>query len=211
MKKFLPALIPIIILALGLVEIIIYKPPTEEPEYSYQVYRSRTELNCEGAKNNVIAEMERYIDSVAPGSCLNSLILFEKCEQYGVDVMFVMAQGQLESNFGTRGIASKTNSVWNVMTYDGWTAHNVKRKGHGYDHPDHSIEPYLKLLTSSYLCDTVCEQDLMIRFVNHNGLRYASDKSYEKNLFNIYNRILNRTNLQVRISEYEKYKILAGR
>jgi hypothetical protein len=71
----------------------------------------------EGVKDNIVTEIDNYIDSVAPESCLNGIKLFELCEQYEVDVRFAMAQAEIESHYGTKGIAAKTNIVWNVKTY----------------------------------------------------------------------------------------------
>ena len=41
-------------------------------------------------------------------------ILIDVCQKYGLSIKFVLAQGQLESHFGTKGLARKTNSIFNV-------------------------------------------------------------------------------------------------
>ena len=183
--------------------------PTE-PSYNYEVYRSRTELSKEGVHDRIVTEIDQYIDSVAPNSGLNGIKLFELCEEYGVDVRFAMAQAELESHFGTAGIAAKTNSVWNVKAYDGRSANDMNKKGDGFSHPDHSIEPYLKLLVKSYLVGDKTERDMFNKFVTSDGHRYASNPNYEVQLLGIYKRINERTNLKKLIEEYRKYQIILG-
>ena len=99
--------------------------------------------------------------------------------QYNVDLVFVLAQEHVESHFGTKGTARRTNSVFNVGAFDGHSARRQIKNGYGYKHPDHSVEPYLKLLTNNYL-DGKTEFDLLESFVNAEGQRYASNPKYEK-------------------------------
>jgi hypothetical protein len=58
----------------------------------------------------LIEEVERYINNLAPGNRIHASYLVEKCQQYEMDVIFVIAQGILESHLGTRGKAFETNS-----------------------------------------------------------------------------------------------------
>ena len=88
------------------------------------------------------------------------------------------AQGQLESHFGTEGIAAKTNMVWNVGAFDNKSAEDIindKNKNTAISHPDKSIEPYIRLLYSTYLVDGKTEKDMFIKYVDKNGKRYASN------------------------------------
>lgn len=80
---------------------------SEAVNYNYEIYRSRTDLSLEGIKDDIVTEIDRYIDSVAKDSGLNGIKLFELCDQYEVDVRFAMAQAEIESHFGTKGIAAK--------------------------------------------------------------------------------------------------------
>lgn len=180
----------------------------ESIEYEYSIYRSMSELHYAQTKAMVIEEIDNYIDSVANNSCLNGITLFEACDKYNIDICFVMAQAQIESHFGTTGVASKTNSVWNVMAYDGRTAEDMNKKGHGFDHPDKSITPYLELLKNRYLSYNKTEYDLLRNYVDINGKRYASDKNYENKLSNLYNRIVENTNIFNYYQEYKKYKMI---
>ena len=176
--------------------------------YFIEVYRGDVELKFEGSKCDMVDAIQHYIDSVAPASCVSGRILFEKCEEYNIDVRFAMAQAQIESHFGTTGVASKTNSIFNVMAYDGESADTMIRKGRGYTHPDHSIEPYLKLLNESYLVKGKTERDLLDKFVNVSGKRYASNPNYESSMLSIYNRICNETPLTDKYKNYIKYKTI---
>lgn len=190
---------------------ILMAPTVEEPQntvYNYEIYRSRTELSMEGVKDNIVTEIDNYIDSVAPESCLNGIKLFELCDEYGIDVRFAMAQAEVESHYGTKGIAAKTNIVWNVKAYDGLTAADMKKNGDICSHPDFSIEPYLKLLKNDYLVNGKTEEDLFVEFVNFDNKRYASNTEYENKMLKIYNKINTNTNLAALIKEYNKYKMI---
>lgn len=179
-------------------------------DYNYQIYRSRTELAMEGVRDNIVTEIENYIDSIAPDSGLNPIRLFELCDKYGVDVRFAMAQAEAESHFGTKGMAAKTNIVWNVKTYDNDTLDDIKRRGDHFKHPDESIEPYLLLLVNNYFVDGKTEEDMFINFVNKDGKRYASSPTYETAVLNIYNKINNETKLKNLLKEYRRYKMILG-
>ena len=173
-------------------------------DYNYMIYRDRTELALDGCRDAIVTEIDHYIDSVAADSGLNGIKLFELCDKYDVDVRFAMAQAEAESHFGTTGMAAKTNVVWNVKAYDGRSAEDMKRKGDDAPHPDMSIEPYLKLLTTSYLVDGKTELDMFDKFVDVNGKRYASNPNYENLVESIYNRINECTKLDPLLKEYRK-------
>lgn len=181
-------------------------------DYNYMIYRDRTELALDGCRDRIVTEIDNYIDSIAPDSGLNGIKLFELCDAYDIDVRFAMAQAEAESHFGTKGMAAKTNVVWNVRAYDDTTAEEMKKKGHDAKHPDASIEPYLKLLTTTYLVNGKNELDMFDDFVDINGKRYASNPNYEKLVEGIYNRINKETRLEYLLKEYSKLqkKLLYG-
>ena len=181
-------------------------------DYNYMIYRDRTELALDGCRDAIVTEIDHYIDSVASDSGLNGIKLFELCNKYDVDVRFAMAQAEAESHFGTTGIASKTNSVWNVRAFDGRSADDMIRKGDAAPHPDMSIEPYLILLTTEYLVDGKNELDMFEKFVNKHDKRYASNPNYENLVEGIYNRINECTDLDDLLKKYRKLqkKLLFG-
>jgi flagellum-specific peptidoglycan hydrolase FlgJ len=140
---------------------------------------------------------------------LNARILLEICEEYNIDIKFVLAQGHIESHFGTKGMALKTNSVFNVLAYDGKSYDQICKKGK-YSHPDHSIRPYLELLANDYMVEGKSEYDLLDEFVNKNGDRYASAPDYESKLNNTFINIGDSTNIDELYKQYRKYQMLSG-
>lgn len=147
------------------------------------------ELKYFSTKSELITEVQHYIDSVAPTSDLRASILVDECEKYSIDIKFVLAQGELESHFGTKGLASKTNSVWNVGAYTDMTLDEILKK-YKYNHPNESISPYLKLLYNKYLTKDV-EEGLLNNFVDIHGNRFAEDPHYEERLKFKYKSLCN--------------------
>jgi flagellum-specific peptidoglycan hydrolase FlgJ len=164
--------------------------------------REKALKEYEEARYQLAIEVDNYITSVAPKSCIDPFLMIDLCSQYGVDIRFVMAQGQIESHYATKGTAAKTLSVFNVGAYDGHSASRQRRNGFGYSDPNDSIEPYLQLITNEYMVNGKTEKDLMKNYVNVLGMRYASNPRYEVMLRSVYNRINKRPSFR---SAYENY------
>lgn len=193
-SMFLSVLLLIISLVLLLTREEKYDTATE--------YMKELHIKYQGVKSDLVDATQNYIDSIAPNSNLRALILVEKCEEYKIPITFVLAQGELESKFGTTGLAYRTNSIWNVGAYDNYDIKNIKIK---YENPNDSVEPYLNLLNSNYLNGKTIE-DLLDSFTDINGNRYATDKYYESKLKTIHNYILTNHNidsLQARLNYYK--------
>lgn len=141
--------------------------------------------------------VDDYIAKVSHGrSELSSVVLVDACLSYNIDIVFVLSQGHLESHFGVNGIASKTNSVFNVGSYDGLGVERINGK-FKYISADYSVIPYLELLCNDYLCNgSVSVYDLMTNYVNYKGQRYASNVNYERDLRSIYNKIDRNTDIR---------------
>jgi hypothetical protein len=182
--------------------------PIEYGNHSLSVYSSDLQDKYIRSKANLVDSINKYIITVAPTATLNGSELLRGCEDYNIDICFALAQGQLESHFATKGVAAKTNSVWNVFSYDNLEANDIIKNGKGYKHPDYSIQPYMKLLSEKYLIDGKTEMDLLDNFVNVNGDRYASNPNYEKQLYGIYIKVNDVVNIEHAYQEYKKYKIL---
>ena len=173
-------------------------------------YTINTEINNEinvieytdSVKTQLINEVDNYINTIAPSSKLDGEIVVDKCCEYNVDIAFVLAQGQIESHFGTAGTARKTNSVFNVGAYDSYSASKQRANGFGFSHPNESVEPYLILLTNKYLVNGKTVNDLMYAYVNHLGMRYASDTRYEYMLRSVCNKINSKTNIKTLYNDY---------
>lgn len=171
----------LIIVSILTVYVVTWIKPDKEENIGYDTateYIRELQISYQGVKSDLVDLTQHYIDSVAPNSGLRALVLVENCEKYGISITFTLAQGEIESHFGTRGLAFRTNSVWNVGAYDG---HNFNNISHRYSNPNESIVPYLELIINNYLPNKTVE-DLFESFVDINGNRYASDKHYETKL-----------------------------
>ena len=156
----------------------------------------------EFARNQLAIEVDNYISSVAPKANIDAFLMVDLCWQYGVDIRFVLAQGQIESHFATKGTAARTLSIFNVGAYDGHSASRQRRNGFGYSDPNDSIEPYLQLITNEYMVNGKTEIDLMQNYVNRLGMRYASNPRYEKMLRTVYKRISNKPAFSIAYNNY---------
>ena len=167
------------------------------------------ELKYWETKVQLVDEVQNYINTVAPTSNLRACILVDACEKYNIEVKFALAQGEIESHFGTKGLASKTNSVWNVGAYDDHFYSKIMGT-YKYSHPNESIEPYLKLLYEKYLTNEV-EEGLLRNFVDHNGNRFASDKNYEERLKYKYKYIGNNTQIDSLTTQLQYWAVKCNR
>lgn len=196
--------------AFGIIKIAdYYLEKYEISYYPFEIMRHEAQLSYNEYKSELVKEVKNYIDSVAPTSSLNAYALVEACEKYDLDIKFVLAQGQIESHFGTTGMAIKTNSVFNVGAYDNLRYEEINGK-YKYRHPDYSIEPYMRLLYRDYITGTKTELDLMAKFVNKNGKAYSSNPNYERVLLNLFKKIDNSTNMTRLQGEIRRFKIISG-
>ena len=176
--------------------------------YAYDCIRE-AEIQYWDYKYKLTNEVQRYIDSIAPTSNLRGYAIVEQCEKYNVDIKFVLTQAEIESHFGTKGIGSKLNNVFNVGVFDGYSAERVA-KNFKYEYPNESIEPYLKLLTENYLVGKL-ETDLMDNYVDTNGRRYASDEEYETKFKSKYNLITSSTKIDTYQALMKSYAVKCNR
>mgnify|MGYP002508383827 CR=1 FL=1 len=144
---------------------------------SYEIYTEMNQLTYDSLKSVLVEQVNSYIQQCAPTSALDGLVVVNNCIYYDIDICFVLAQGEIESHFGTKGLGSKINNVFNVGVFDGKSIYEIDKK-YKPDHPNESIGLYLELLTTNYLVGKV-EEDLMQNYVDKNGNRYASNPDYE--------------------------------
>ena len=167
----------------------------EYEKYSYPYdCMMEAELNYLETKIQLTKEVQSYIDEVAPTSNVRGYAIVDECEKYNIDICFVLAQAEIESHFGTKGLGSKFNNIFNVDVHDKVKNQKDMKKKYIYKYPNESIEPYLQLLTNKYLVNKL-ESDLLIKYVDINGSRYASDTDYEAKLRSKYNSIVDNTNI----------------
>ena len=196
----------LVIVAIFAILAFTWSVPKHEEQTGYDTateYIRELQTSYQGVKSDLVDLTQHYIDSVAPNSGLRALILVENCEKYGIPITFTLAQGEIESHFGTKGLAYRTNSVWNVGAYDG---HSLNDISHTYSNPNDSIIPYLDLLTNNYLPGKTVE-DLFDSFTDINGNRYASDKYYETKLKEKVKYITDKYRIDELQSRLNYYKI----
>lgn len=174
-------------------------------------YVHRLESKYDAAREVLAVEVDKYINTVAPNADIDALNLIDLCSEYNVDLRLALAQGHVESHFGTKGTAARTNSIFNVGAFDGYSAEKQIKNGYGYKHPDYSVEPYLRLLTTKYLVDGKTEEDLLENFVDINGNRYASCTTYESMLKQKWDKMDSIANISEAYGMYKKYKLKLGR
>ena len=135
--------------------------------------------------STLFLEVENYIEDNSFGSQLSGRKFIEACYGNNFDLVLALSQAHIESHFGTRGVASRTNSVFNVGTFDNGTIL------YRYTHPDFSVLPYISLMKRSYLVENKTAEDLLRprSFVNYKGRRYASLKYYENRVKGVYEDI----------------------
>ena len=177
--------------------------------YPFTVMKHEAVLSYNEYKSRLVKEVKHYIDSVAPTSTLSGYAIVDMAEKYDLDIKFVLAQGQLESHFGTTGMAVKTNSVFNVGAYDGMKYDLINDK-FKYKHPDFSIEPYMQLLYKNYITGSKTELDLMAKYVSKGGKRFSSNSNYERELMNLYKKIDETTDISMLQGEVRRYRIICG-
>lgn len=173
--------------------------------YVFEVYRENLELDYYRSKDALVDVVDSYIKEIAPSSVMNGITFVNKCDEYNMNLFFVIAQAQIESSFATKGLGQKMNSAFNVKAYDGKGSKYMDK----YDHPDDSIEPYIILVKKNYLGDSKTEMDLMNNYVNFEGKRYATNPDYEEMMLSTYKKLINRYDKVY--DEYLKYKTLSGK
>ena len=180
------------------------------PKYSWLTHQyHEAELKYWEIKSQLVDEVQNYVDEKAPMNNLRMYEVVDKCEEHKIDLKFVTAQAEIESCFGTKGLAKKTNSVWNVMAFDSLKFDEIHYKGI-YKHPNDSVNPYFELLLKRYLVKKN-EYQLMERFTDKDGRRYASDKNYEIKLKSKFEELSKITKIDSLSSLMNHYAIQCGR
>lgn len=183
---------------------LIAKNNLTKSKYAYY-QKMELETHYWEVKCKVVDEVKSFMAANAPTTNISSIMLVNLCDEFDIDVRFVLAQGLIESHYGTKGLATKTNSVWNMGAYDGATYEQILGV-YKYSHPNESIKPYLKKLKKNYLGNSKTEWDLVSNFVDLNGHRYATYEKYEDELKIALDRIENETTLGSLLLEYDHLK-----
>ena len=213
-KKFYGISIGFCLGIITILSVLLIKKNTQPDSQEIEPYKSeyihRLESQYSITRDSLANEIDRFIKKSAPTSVIDPFLVVDLCDEYDVDIKFVLAQGFVESHFATKGAAAKTNSVFNVGAFDGHSTDKQISNGYGYKHPNQSIEPYLKLLKNNYLVNGRTEQDLLENFVNANGKRYASNNNYEAMLKKTITSIQKSTKIEQLSDKYRMYKLKLG-
>ena len=185
-----------------------HKEKYSEYTYVYDCVKE-AELKYFETKSQLCDEVQKYILEIAPQSNLRGYAIVEECEKFNIDIKFVLAQGEVESHFATRGLGAKLNSVFNVGIFDGYSSREI-HSNYKYSYPNESIRPYLQLLTDKYLVYKL-EIDLLDNYVDINGNRYASDTNYESKLKDKYMFIKMHTKIDELQKQMHNYAIKCDR
>lgn len=175
----------------------------------YEIYTEMNQLTYDSLKSVLVEQVNSYIQQSAPTSALDGLVVVNNCIDYDIDICFVLAQGEIESHFGTKGLARKTNSVFNVYAFDGKELHEINKNGK-YKHPDDSVEPYIELLKREYLVENKTEYDMLKKYVNYRGNRYASAPDYEQKLSSKIEKIQQTTDIENTYQMLKKQGYILG-
>lgn len=128
-------------------------------------------------KNSLVEEVDSYIHRYAPKSKMSADSIVTKCLEKDYDISLLLAQAHIESHFGTKGRATKTNSVFGIGAWD-----NGEDK-HSYVSPNAAIDHYINHMINYYLKDNP-PLEVLENGLTRNGYRYASDINYEKKIIN---------------------------
>lgn len=111
---------------------------------------------------------------------------------HNIDICFMMAQTQIETNYGTTGAGREISrrSLFGVAI----------RK---YANYEDAINDYCRILNKSYLGKGRTEKHLMTKYTTHGGSRYAASPNYEVELSKAYKDIISKTNIQILQNEWK--------
>lgn len=174
-------------------------PPTydlnEEPTVLIDSIATTPSVNPKDSiKDKLIEEVENYAYSMFPKTHKTiPTSIVENALEHEIDIMFMMAQTQIETSFGTAGAGRETSrrSLFGVAT---------KR----YESYEKAIEDYIAILKKYYLTRGRTEQNLMRKYTTSSGARYAGNPNYEVELRGAYADIKRKTNISKLQNEYRE-------
>ena len=146
----------------------------------------------DSVKNELIGEVKNYIFNNYPKTHKDvPTLIVENGLENDIDILFMMAQTQQETGYGTLGAGREKSrrSLFGVAV----------RK---YTNYENAVVDYIRILKKSYLTKGRTEQHLMKRYVTTNGGRYASDSNYEATLRKTYNNISRQTKIKELQNKY---------
>ena len=158
------------------------------------VFIPSTNYLMDSVRNELIAEVENYVFKTFPTTHKTiPTSIVENALEHEVDIVFMMAQTQIETAFGTTGAGRQTSrrSLFGVA---------FKK----YDSYENAIKDYLRILKKFYLGNGRTEQHLMNNYTTKSGARYAANPKYEIELKNAYKNISNKTTIKSLQNQYKE-------
>lgn len=131
--------------------------------------------------NQLVVEVNKYVKNMEISKSLvqNSL-------QHGIDLIFMMAQTSVETDYGRAGTGRPhKKSLFGVNI-------NYGKKTY-----DYAINDYCLRVKTKYMCGIKTEKDLMKRYTTPNGAAYCAKShlgEYSKKMTSTYNKISNGNN-----------------
>mgnify|MGYP000195996604 FL=1 len=104
-------------------------------------------------------------------------ILIRECSKNDFDIYLALAQAELETKQGQKGIGRSRNSLLGIYKT--------------YSSVEASICDYIRVVKTYYLTGYKTSKHLLRSYTNYSGRRYAGNKAYEQELSKVYNRIKN--------------------
>ena len=104
-------------------------------------------------------------------------ILIRECSKNDFDIYLALAQAELETKHGQKGIGRSRNSLFGIYKT--------------YSSVEASICDYIRVVKTYYLTGSKTSKHLLRSYTNDSGRRYAGNKTYEQELSKVYNRIKN--------------------
>lgn len=153
---------------------------------------NKKEILKENLKNDLAKEVRTYILDNSKHTDVSFVTeisdhIVNRALDNRIDICFILAQGHLETAFGSFGIGKSKKSIFGV-----YKNHKTYIE---------CIDYYICLLLDSYLVNKT-EKQLMNNFINKNGYRYAEDEKYEYKLKNYYLKVNKSTSISELQNKY---------
>lgn len=154
-------------------------------------------INRQFIATQLVSEVKEYINTYAPSSSMTPEAIVSKCLDKDYSISLLLAQAHIESHFGTKGRATRTNSVFGVGAYDDGT------NKASYESPDDAIDNYLDLMINYYLKNDP-PLEVLKKGLTRGKYRYASDPQYEWKIISKINQINSEYHIQKLEEMYKK-------
>jgi len=144
------------------------------------------------------SQIQSFIDAKSGGNApITAKDIIDVSAKYNLPVELILAQGAMESNFGTKGRAARTNNIFNVGNV---TSGDTMRKdspeqkaaSKEFDSWIEGLDAYASLMSRRYAPDGDWTK-LLDNFVNDEGSRYATAPGYEESLKKMIDEFYNMT------------------